>query len=545
MYEARSAPIPAGPSPVSGAGGLGVAVAGGAVWAGEADWQDVVWEDDVVDPLDALLAGAPVAAEQLVEQVPGSELAYLLEETLLGEADDHTVVEAVAAWARMASWAAAGMARAAAALADRACMNPAWPASAGNVAEPNVAGEELAMRLGCSRRHARLLVRDGRAFAGALAWTGDALERGQIDPAKARILVENLVDVPVPVALAVQEQVLDGAPGRTPAQLSRDVARALITIDPATAAERYAVAARGRRVDAPRVLADGMAGIWAVLPAVGAARLDSALDSLARGARSAGDPRTLDQLRADLLVGLTAGEVEGSAAVAALARVDGDADVAPASRPDTDDAPGTVPDADADADAAPASSPATGAAPRVCGTSRRTEIRVTVALPTLLGLDDEPADLAGYGPITAEAARALARDGTWRRIVTDPLSGAVLDVGRTRYRPPADLITHVQVRDRACARPGCTAPAESCDLDHTVEFHRLDGTTSATNLGPLCRRDHMVKTDGGFHLTQVEPGVFEWTTPTGHRYRVVPGADLPYEALPRWRCPRPDDAPPF
>src|SRR5665648_615037 len=207
MYEAHSAPIPTGPSPASGVGGPGVAVHDGAAWTGE----DVVWEDDVVDPLDALLAAPPVAAEQLVGQVPGSELAYLLEETLLGEADDHTVVEAVAAWARMASWAAAGMARAAAALADRACMNPAWPASAGNVAEPNVAGEELAMRLGCSRRHARLLVRDGRAFAGALAWTGDALERGQIDVAKARILVEGLDRVPVGLALAVQDLLLPDA----------------------------------------------------------------------------------------------------------------------------------------------------------------------------------------------------------------------------------------------------------------------------------------------------------------------------------------------
>src|SRR5665648_13830 len=290
MFDHRSAPTPAGPSPVSGVGGPGVCV-DGAAWAGE----DVVWEGDVVDPLDALLNAPPVAAEQLVDQVPGSELAYLLEQALLGEADDHTVVEAVAAWARMASWAAAGMARAAAALADRACMNPAWPASAGNVAEPNVAGEELAMRLGCSRRHARLLVRDGRASAGALAWTGDALGRGQIDPVKARILVENLVDAPVGLALAVQEQVLDGAPGRTPSQVSRDVARALITIDPAGAAEQHEAAVAGRRVCAPKVLADGMAGVWAVLPAIGAARLDSALDSLARGARAAGDPRTLDQ----------------------------------------------------------------------------------------------------------------------------------------------------------------------------------------------------------------------------------------------------------
>ena len=529
MYEAHSAPIPADPSPVSGVGGLGVAVHDGAAWTGE----DVVWEDDVVDPLDALLTAPPVAAEQLVDQVPGSELAYLLEETVLGEADDHTVVEAVAAWARMASWAAAGMARAASVLADRASMNPAWPASAGSVAEPNVAGEELAMRLGCSRRQGRLLVRDGRAFAGALAWTGDALERGQIDIAKARILVEGLDRVPVGLALAVQDLLLPDAGTRTPSQLARDVARAVIAIDPAGAAEQHEAAVAGRRVCAPKVLPDGMAGVWAVLPAIGAARLDSALDSLARGARAAGDPRTLDQLRADLLVDLTAGDVEGSAAVAALARVDADA------------AGGAEPGTTPVAVAAPASSPTTGDAPRTRPrTSRRTEIRVTVALSTLLGLDDEPADLAGYGPITAEAARALARDGTWRRIVTDPLSGAVLDVGRTRYRPPADLATHIQVRDRACARPGCPAPAESCDLDHTVEFHRLDGTTSATNLGPLCKRDHQVKTDGGFHLTQTGPGVFEWTTPTGHRYRIEPGTDLPYQPLPRDIAPR-DIGPPL
>src|SRR5665648_815993 len=264
MYEAHSAPIPTGPSPASGVGGPGVAVHDGAAWTGE----DVVWEDDVVDPLDALLAAPPVAAEQLVGQVPGSELAYLLEETLLGEADDHTVVEAVAAWARMVSWAAAGMARAASVLADRPSMNPTWPASAGSVAEPNVAGEELAMRLGCSRRQGRLLVRDGRAFAGALAWTGDALERGQIDAAKARILVDALVDRPVPLALDVQEQVLGGAARRTPAQLARDVAREVVARDPEGAREHHQVGLARRRVDVPRVLPDGMAGIWAVLPAI-------------------------------------------------------------------------------------------------------------------------------------------------------------------------------------------------------------------------------------------------------------------------------------
>lgn len=364
------------------------------------------------------------------------------------------------------------------------------------------------MRLGCSRRQGRALVRQGRAFAAELAWTGDALARGRIDATKARVLVEALADVPVPVALAVQAAVLDGAPTRTPRQLGRDVARALVVADPDGAAERHDVAARGRRVDAPRVLAHGMAGLWAVLPAPSAVRLDACLSALARSARTSGDPRTLDQLRADLLVDLTSGAVEGSAAAAALATLGSP----------TEGSTG------GDARTSPRTSPRA---------SPRTEIRVTVALSTLLGIDDEPADLAGYGPISAVAARALARDGVWRRIVTDPLSGAVLDVGRTRYRPPADLDEHVRVRDGCCSRPGCPARAETCDLDHTVEYHRELGPTSDANLGPLCRRDHSVKTDGGFELAQTEPGVFEWTTPTGHRYRTRPGLDLPYECLPR------------
>jgi hypothetical protein len=494
----------------------------------------------------ATIAPVGLAAEQIATMAPGSELAYLLEMVELVAADDFALVEVVAAWQRLAGWVAAGMVHAAAALAERPSMNPEWPASAGRVSEPNVAGEELAIRLGCSRRQARRLVRDGRAFEGALAWTGLALEQGEIDATKARILVDALVDQPLPLALDVQEAVLPGAPRRTPTQLAKDVARELIARDPGSAEERHQVGVDRRRVDRPKMLPDGMAGLWAVLPATGAARLDSALDGLARGARAVGDPRTLDQLRADLLMDLTTGEVEGSAAWVALAERHGDCD---------SDCDGGQGGAGADvggADSAHGSvSPGTGA-PRgagfspgpgdhgsrpgtftpFAGTSRRTEIRVTVPLSTLLDLDDAPADLAGYGPITAEAARALARGGVWRRIVTDPLSGRALDVGRTRYRPPADLVTHVQVRDRTCARPGCSAPAESCDLDHTVEYHRDNGTTSADNLGPLCRRDHQVKTDAGFRLVQTEPGVFEWTTPAGHRYRMVPGEDAAHEKLP-------------
>ncbi len=490
------------------------------------------------------------AAAQLEAAVPGADLAYLLEVIDMAAADDYALVEVVAAWQRMASWAYAGAARAAAQLAQRAAMSPGWAEGIGS-SDPNVAGEELAFRLGCSRRQGRLLVRDGRAFAGALGWTGTMLAGGELDMTKARVLVDALDDLPVPLALDVQDAVLPGAPRRTPQQLARDVARALVSLDPDGACDRHEAAARGRRVDKPKVLADGMAGLWAVLPATDAVRLDSALDALARGGRAAGDPRTLDQLRADLLVELTTGEVEGTAAWLALAG--GPAGgagacacgaVASAPAPDAAGLAEVGRDAGGEAlggagdgafgGAGDGASIGSGVGPaRFRGTSSRTEIRVTVSLSTLLCLDDAPADLAGYGPITAEAARALAEGGVWRRIVTDPMSGQVLDVGRTRYRPPEALARHVQVRDGTCASPVCSAPAESCDLDHTIEYHGSgEGTTSPGNLGPLCRRDHRIKTDGGFGLRQVEPGHFEWLTPTGHRYRVIPGTGGPSERLP-------------
>ena len=85
---------------------------------------------------------------------------------------------------------------------------------------------------------------------------------------------------------------------------------------------------------------------------------------------------------------------------------------------------------------------------------RPVELQVTVAATTLLGLDDSPGQLRGYGPFTADVVRDLAPDSRRRRILTTA-TGAVLDVGTTTYRPPSELIRHVQVRDQSCTFPGC------------------------------------------------------------------------------------------
>src|SRR5699024_7375422 len=68
--------------------------------------------------------------------------------------------------------------------------------------------------------------------------------------------------------------------------------------------------------------------------------------------------------------------------------------------------------------------------------TRGAAVMVTVPYTSLIGADDAPGELAGHGPISADVARRIAAHGTWRRVLTDPASGRVLEVSRTRYRPP-------------------------------------------------------------------------------------------------------------
>lgn len=463
--------------------------------------------EGTVGGLDGILAGErPWSVERLAALLPGPELAAELAAGNPDSSSDEALLAAVVAFRRQAAWAEAGAAALAAALSHRPAMNPEWPTVAGRVSVTDVTAEELAPAIGCSRQAARRLVRDGRAFEASLAATGEALARGELDVPRARVLVDALADEPPALAWDVQDQVLGGEVTRTVSQLQRAVTKALVIADPGGASERCRAAGERRRVDRPRPARDGMARWSALLPAADAMRMDTALDALARTGRAAGDDRTLDQLRADLLTDLVLGRVPSalggvggacSASAATAGVQSGQATIDPEQRAVGSD-----------------------------GHSRgpvRTRIDVTVPWDVLAGLSEGPGFLAGYGPIPAPVARELAADGTWRRILTDPPDGAVLDVGRTRYRPPAHLADHVRARDRWCARPGCSARAETCDLDHTAEWDRDDGRTAHDNLGPLCERDHQVKTHGGAAMYQPEPGVFYWRSPLGALYRVVPG----------------------
>jgi hypothetical protein len=95
------------------------------------------------------------------------------------------------------------------------------------------------------------------------------------------------------------------------------------------------------------------------------------------------------------------------------------------------------------------------------------------------------------------------------------------------YKVPADLREQIILRDRTCVFPGCTRPARRCDVDHIIAYdHDADaegrpqpGPTTTSNLACLCRFHHRLKTHSPWHYRMTEPGVFEWTSPHGHRYR--------------------------
>jgi hypothetical protein len=150
---------------------------------------------------------------------------------------------------------------------------------------------------------------------------------------------------------------------------------------------------------------------------------------------------------------------------------------------------------------------------------RPVSINITMDLPTALGLADNPAELAGYGPIPASIARHLSSDAKWRKFVTDPGTGNLLSFGRESYVPPQPLVDFLTARDRTCRFPGCSQPARVSDIDHAIPWEE-GGETSPENLGLLCRRHHRMKTHDGWKLESFADGSCKWSSPAGKEFYV-------------------------
>jgi len=161
---------------------------------------------------------------------------------------------------------------------------------------------------------------------------------------------------------------------------------------------------------------------------------------------------------------------------------------------------------------------------QVMNHGRPITVNLTIDLPTLLGLSENPGQLSGYGAIPATVARELAADGKWRKFITDPTTGNLLDFGRESYLPPQALRDFLLARDKTCRFPGCRRSGVKGEIDHAVPWEE-GGETSRSNLGLLCKRHHQLKTHGGWKLESFEDGSCEWTSPLGKK-RFVPARPM-------------------
>ena len=537
----------------------------------------------------ALLDEGPLAPADLsllrAAQTREIGAAGALAADALGEMGAEVLSEVVAACHRLAAWSQWALGVASACLARSPEMRTG-PASWGpdGRAERFVAPEEtrfrasseIACRLGVSRASAERLLDRGEGLLDGVFTPVECLHRcGLLDEAKAALVLSRLKGVPYEVAREVQERVLPRAPQRTRPQFARDIDRALTALDPEGAGARRRRNIAQRHVGRPSPRGEGVARMSLLLPTADAFLLDATLDAVAASARASGQDRTLGQLRADALVGLCLHALRSSQHAAHRRAPGGPGEaVDPA---DWAEAPAQGPDPDAErrrllpdgvplegllsslSDLVGSSSPwwtpsGTGPVPLPPGLTVRVDVTVPLdqllpdaAAPPARGAGprppssgdppDAPVLTAGgrSAPVPALLARALAAGGTWRRIVTDPLSGAVLDVGRTRYRPPAALADLVRARDRSCTHPGCEVPARRCDLDHLRPWAR-GGTTSLDNLTVLCEAHHRLKHTPGWSLVRLDDGALQWRTPSGAGYRRE--ADGTIVRLPRRVGPR-------
>ncbi|MFC0220910.1 HNH endonuclease signature motif containing protein [Nocardioides zeicaulis] len=112
------------------------------------------------------------------------------------------------------------------------------------------------------------------------------------------------------------------------------------------------------------------------------------------------------------------------------------------------------------------------------------------------------------------------------KVTIRPVLDLNADLTAETYAIPDLIREQVVLRDRTCVFPWCTRPARVCDLDHVVPFDHdaaaagrpQPGPTATSNLAPLCRSHHRLKTHTAWRYVHLRPGVFEWTSPHDHHY---------------------------
>ncbi len=439
-----------------------------------------------------------------LELPPGPDLAEALSGWDPDSRADDELIDRIGAWERMRAWAEAGQLADIAELTGRRRqadeLERADHAARGGQGEPGQLMEfvvdEIALAARISRVAASHRLDLAQDLTQALPEVFRALRAADIDLGRARIISEGTRGLEPDLRSQVADRVLGKAPTQTATALRSAVARAVHILDPGGVEDRHRRDLSDRKVTLS-ARENGMSELWAFLPADGAAAIMATLHRLAEAShtpadRAAGDHRTADQRRADALIDLATSYLDTHPALHTPARTENGAEAEVGKSRNTDRR-GRRPPAWA-------------------------QVQVVLPANLLTGAGPEPAELLGHGPIPTSMAYAIAADATWQRLLTDPHTGALTDVGRTRYRPPAALADFGITRDRRCRFPGCRQPR--IDLDHPDPYPH--GPTAEYNLTGLCRHHHRLKQHPRWRAKLDHTARMTWTTPTGHTHTTDP-----------------------
>ncbi len=374
------------------------------------------------------------------------------------------------------------------------------------VVEKQYVRDELRAALGESAVSVTNRIESARTLVHRLPGTLDAVEAGVLTMRHAGLLSDGVCGLPDADATVVEQRCIDFAEGRDLSAFARKIRREVVALDSRSAEEKLAdnlaKLLKQRRVwSYPDPSCAAMAGLGAMLPAEGAQALMMALD-VAADRKEPDETRSKDQRRADALVQL---------GIDALNRFETCSGcrghrTAPGSIvfPDDNDTAGSD-------------------LPRPTGL--RPSIQVSVALSTLTGQDNEPAELDGHGPIPAAPWPAA-----WRQRPTRANSSTTAAPPTNRQQPYATSLSPATAP--ADTPPATDQPAAARSTTSSP------GNTAALPTNPAykpCAAHHHFKHDNNWTIQRQPDGTTIWTNPSRHNLRRRPGY-LPHRPNHRLSC---------
>ena len=160
------------------------------------------------------------------------------------------------------------------------------------------------------------------------------------------------------------------------------------------------------------------------------------------------------------------------------------------------------------------------------------DVRRSMTLGMVAGGTQAPKELVLYAHtrpgqtmVEVENTRTVVTPGQVRewcqqagtRVTVRPVLDLAEELPTDAYEPTPLMKEQARARFPTCVYPDCERLSRSCDLDHRTPYP--DGATTTSNLFPLCRGHHRLKTTSGWQYLPLDHDTIVWVSPMGEVHR--------------------------